>query len=559
MIKIVSVVSMCLLVLVILVGFFLKQRKKEQTKGEKLDQWIETHKKIIMGTILLVGILARVIGLGTVPKGLHIDEAGMAYDAYCIWEYGTDRYGNPYPLYFTNFGQGQSALCTYLISPFVGIFGINAWAIRLPIAFISIMAMVAMYVLVAKWKNTKMALFFLFLMAICPWHIMQARWGLDCNLLSSFLVFSMLAFSKAKKPLGYVGAGVVIGLTLYSYVLSYLIVPIFLGLTIVYLFYIRKITWKNVIWLGIPIFLLALPLMYMVLLNNHIVPKIDFPIISIPELPIYRIGELGLANMKDNGNLLFILFFGDDMMYNVPEGFGTLYYVSIPFTIIGFAEAVLRTGKSISKKQFDFHAIMVFEWIATCVCMLLIAEPKVNKANAAFIPMLYFTMLGIFYFAKELPYFFISAVLVYVVHFAIFETYYFTDFKNNTNVTYDCYFDDSLIELTQYLNQEEKYQNKKIHMELRTLDTAYYIKEPYIYTLIANNMTPEEFTSSIPKEGNKTSPTTYGKYTFYAINAYQKDTVYVLLHPIEKMLQEIKENGFVIEQVGDYYICYAKE
>ena len=24
-------------------------------------------------------------------------------------------------------------------------------------------------------------------------------------------------------------------------------------------------------------------------------------------------------------------------------------------------------------------------------------------------------------------------------------------------------------------------------------------------------------------------------------------------------LQEIKENGFVIEQVGDYYICYAKE
>lgn len=72
-------------------------------------------------------------------------------------------------------------------------------------------------------------------------------------------------------------------------------------------------------------------------------------------------------------------------------------------------------------------------------------------------------------------------------------------------------------------------------------------------------MTPEEFTSSIPKEGNKTSPTTYGKYTFYAINAYQKDTVYVLLHPIEKMLQEIKENGFVIEQVGDYYICYAKE
>lgn len=559
MIEIVSVVSMLILVVVIVIGFFVKQKNKEKAREEKLDTWIETHKKIILGTILLVGILARIIGLGSIPQGLHIDEAGMAYDASCIWKYGTDRYGNSYPLYFTNFGQGQSALSTYLVSPFVGIFGINAWSVRLPIVFISIMAMVAMYVVVTKWKNTKMALLLLFLMATCPWHIMQARWGLDCNLLSSMLVFSILALSKAKRPLGYVGAGIVIGLTLYTYVLSYVIVPIFLGLTILYLLWIRKITWKNVILLGIPIFLLALPLMYMLLLNNHILPKVDFPIVSIPELPIYRGGELGWNNIQKNWfNLPIILFFGDDMMYNVPEGFGSLYIISIPFAIIGLVEAVIKTGKSIRNKQMEFSSIMLFQWIATYVCMLLIAEPKINKANAIFIPMLYFTMLGIFYFAKELPSFLLATVLVYIVHFAIFEQYYFTDFKNNTDLIYDAYFDDSITEITKYVNQEEKYQNKKIHFELRTWNSGYYKKEPYIYTLLASNITPEDFSKTMKKDSNQTIYA-YDKYTFYHITEYNKDTVYVLLHPLESMLQELKDNQFTIEQVGDYFIGYAEE
>lgn len=557
MINLIETVSVCSIIIIILMICiqFIKKVTKKNDINTKLDEWIEKNKKRLFIIILTIGILVRVVEIGNIPKGLHIDEAGMAYDSYCIAKYGTDRYGEEHPLYFTNFGQGQSALCTYITSIFVGIFGINTWAIRLPIATISILAMITMYFLVKKFKNTKMAIIFLFLMAINPWHIMQARWGLDCNLLSSFLVFSIFAFSKAKSPLGYIGAGIVIGITLYTYALSYIIIPIFLAMTLVYLLYLKKITWKNIIFLGIPIFIFALPLIYMILLNNHIVPKINIPFFSIPELPMYRIGEISIKNIKENLYLPIILFFGDNMIYNVPDGFGTLYYISIPFTIIGLLESIINVCKNIKEKKFNFDCIMLFQFIASVICMLIIIEPKVNKANAIFIPMIYFTMIGIVYFSKEFPKLLWLLVALYIIHFIIFEVYYFYEFKNNIDSTYNTYFDDSIEEITDYINKQDKYKDKKVHMELRTHNSSYYKKEPYIYTLISNKMKPEEFKNSIRRNsGNKLS--SYDKYYFYNIQEYNYDTVYVLKYPSENLIQEFEERNFLNEKVGDYIIYY---
>lgn len=107
-----------------------KKTKNQETKTiTKLNQWIYQNYSKILLVILVLGILVRLMGIGEVPKGIHIDEAGMAYDAYSISEYGTDRYGNQFPLYLENFGQGQSVMCMYLISPFIKLFGLNLYSI----------------------------------------------------------------------------------------------------------------------------------------------------------------------------------------------------------------------------------------------------------------------------------------------------------------------------------------------------------------------------------------------------------------------------------------------
>ena len=51
--------------------------------------------------IIVTAVLAlvlRLIMVGDIPRGWNVDEAGIAYDAWCIAKYGVDRFRYPYPV-----------------------------------------------------------------------------------------------------------------------------------------------------------------------------------------------------------------------------------------------------------------------------------------------------------------------------------------------------------------------------------------------------------------------------------------------------------------------------
>ena len=52
--------------------------------------------------LLLLFIPIHLFALGELPSGLDVDEAGMAYDAWCMANYGVERYLKPFPVYLTN-------------------------------------------------------------------------------------------------------------------------------------------------------------------------------------------------------------------------------------------------------------------------------------------------------------------------------------------------------------------------------------------------------------------------------------------------------------------------
>ena len=76
---------------------------------------------IIFIIIMIIAIFSRAYKLNSLPVGIHVDEAGMAYDAYCLATNGTDRWLNNFPVYLENFGGGQSALYAYLAAIFIKI------------------------------------------------------------------------------------------------------------------------------------------------------------------------------------------------------------------------------------------------------------------------------------------------------------------------------------------------------------------------------------------------------------------------------------------------------
>lgn len=513
---------------------------------KKIEKLIEEKYKVIVIIILIVGIFFRFIAIDKIPIGLNVDEAGMAYDAYCIANYGTDRFENPYPIYMINYGGGQSALYTYLAAIFIKILGFSIFAIRMPAFIFSILYIIIGYLITKQFKNRKIAILIEFLIVICPWHFMQSRWGLDCNLMSALMLLSIYLLLKAKKTIGYILAGISFGITLYSYAVSYLIIPIFLLVILIYLLYIKEIKIKNIIVLGIPIIILAFPLILNLLVNKDIIKPINLGFISMPRLWHYRGNEISIKNILPNLTLLKTIFSYDYNDFNSFRIFGTLYYISIPFCIIGFGKVIKNSIRDIKQKVKSLDIVMLIIFVCVFSCLLLFEGQAIYKSNAIYISLIYFIAIGIKTVIKDTKYFIYGIIALYLVMFIMFQYYYFGIYgKNNPNRS----FNNDVAEITQYV---EKYKDKKIY--LRT-----YAIQPYIYTLLGNNLSPNDFMSNLKRLGG--SIIAYDKYIFREPLEIKDDIVYVIKTPEcdnEQLYEELRNKNFKEEIYKEQYIIFYK-
>lgn len=96
----------------------------------------------------------------------------------------------------------------------------------------------------------------------CPYYIMSGRLALDCNLMlccSAVSLLFLLKYIQTNKLPFLIFCGISFGFTMYSYALSYFMVPIFLVLITLYLLYTRKITFPRAILFAITVCIMAIP------------------------------------------------------------------------------------------------------------------------------------------------------------------------------------------------------------------------------------------------------------------------------------------------------------
>ncbi len=90
----------------------------------KVIKFLKKYKSSILNiicfiVIFIVAVFLRVYKLENIPSGVNVDEAGMAYDAFCLSKFMVDRALNKFPVYFINFGGGQSILYGYVTAIFI--------------------------------------------------------------------------------------------------------------------------------------------------------------------------------------------------------------------------------------------------------------------------------------------------------------------------------------------------------------------------------------------------------------------------------------------------------
>lgn len=397
---------------------------------------LKKYKKehVLLMFVIIIAFCTRFICLGSCPEGVLPDEAYAAYNAYGLMTEGIDSRGYHNPVYFIAWGSGMNALYSYLAIPFLKLFGISLFAFRLPQAIFSFLGVIAMYQLGKIFYSEKIGLFLSFILAVNPWSVMNARFGLESNLAPSMFLLALCFFTLAlhKKHIYLLPAAIFFGLTLYCYALSWIMVPIFLILSAVYYFKDLKQN-KYLLPSIVLLFLIALPLMLFVLINLDFLPEIRTSFFSIPKLAGFRGEELSLANiftsLKDT--IRVVLYQYDGKTHTSSPITGAYYYFTIPFIIIGILTQLFSFFKTLYLKERPLEQLMLFYLVSATVICALNANITTIHINLIHIPIIFYSGYGIYILYRQLQnnYLLPASAVAFGVSFVFFLQAYITTYK----------------------------------------------------------------------------------------------------------------------------------
>ncbi len=410
----------------------MKFKHNSQTAAGRLSA--EGCHRVIFMVLMAVGIAVRVIGFGVIPGDLNQDEAFGGYEAYSMLKYGVDSAGYRFPVYLFAWGSGMSALNTYLMMPFMAVFGPKIWVVRLPQLIVACLTLWVVYLLIKRMFDGKMALFALFLMVICPWHITMSRWGLDANLAPGFLIFALYFYVRGLEDHRFLMlSSLMYGLSLYCYATIWAIVPFIVLFEFLYGVYVRKLRMDRYVFFSIIILgVLALPLILFLLVNMDVIGEIRLPFLSIPKLLYMRSDEMFLSNIveraKNVWHLMKIQY--DDLPFDGTEKYGIYYGGTLSFFLLGVYFCVRSFLKKLLKREYAPEFLLLLQAAGGIALGLLLSRTSIYRNNILFIPMVLIAALGVYRLfelisLKEL----ILPVLYYLVMFAGFVHYYFTEYN----------------------------------------------------------------------------------------------------------------------------------
>ena len=365
--------------------------KLDKAKTELRREWLAA------GLLLALGFALRLVALRALPFGLNQDEASAGYETFALLTAGMDRCGQRWPVLFIAWGSGQNVLMSYLALPFVALFGLNEWSIRLPNAISGCLTLFVFWRLARRTGGVRFGLLALFLLVINPWHMMMSRWALESNQLPFFLLTGVWCTALAKeKPWALLGAAGCLGLALYAYGTAFFFLPLYLLCAVIWLR--RELRWKPFLASLALFALLAFPIALCQLRNALGLPATQLLGLTLPQLTEGRqaatsvFGGGGPAAVWENAKTLLAMLWkgGDGLIWNALPFWrgGIMYFFGLPAAALG----VVRSLKE--RKQRPGEAPLRFALWSALLCALLI-RGNVNRVNMLWLPLIYFSALGL--------------------------------------------------------------------------------------------------------------------------------------------------------------------
>lgn len=392
--------------------------------------------KLLLLFALAVGIGVRVWRFGLVPAGVNQDGAMAAVDGKALAEYGTDRYGTWVPAHLYAWGYGQmSSLLSYMIAAFVKFWGFSIITARMPQLVASIIGGVFFCLFMKDTFGNSAGVIAGLFVAIDPWHFVQSRWALDCNLLPHFFMGGIYFLNKgllaqSKKQKGYIYLSMVFfALCMYCYGITIYTIPVFL--LAAGLFFIAKkiLTLKQLLVSAAIYLLIAWPFILTMAVNYFKWDTIELPFVTIQYFEgsvragdILLFSEHPLQQLLQNIRSLLntTVLQKKDLPWNDIEGFGTLYLFTMPFVAIGIFAFFKMQAKP--TKALAPLALLTGVWVG-----LLTNNVNVNRINIVYYGFMMFAVLGICFVVSQIKgAFIITGSMYFMMAVLLFNTYFTT-------------------------------------------------------------------------------------------------------------------------------------
>ncbi len=399
--------------------------------------------------IALAAVLIRVYQFGRIPGGFNQDGAMAAVDAKALADYGTDRFGMRLPVHLTAWGYGQmSALLSYLMTPFIRLAGLSPLTARLPQLLVSLGGLYCLYLFVRNAFGKNEALTVFFFGAVNPWHILQSRWALDCNLYPHFFMMGVYFLHRSLygkwRRLRLCISMVMFGLCMYCYGVSLYTLPVFLLAACVYLLASGKLPASRAAMAFFVYLSVAWPFIAVMAINYFRWETVETSLFTLPFFPdsvrsndIIFFSDHIWSQLADNFRSLLntTLLQKKDLPWNDVEGFGTMYLFSIPFALTGLACLLGKQRRKTGSK------LVLFFLAAGIWCGLATRNVNINRINIIYYPIIILAGIGIYqvFCWISLPRLGWSLFAVYSLAFVLFAHTYFTDYAEYIN---SCFFKD---------------------------------------------------------------------------------------------------------------------
>jgi len=207
------------------------------------------NKNYILVIIVLFAAGLRFVEIAQIPPSLNWDEVSHGYNAYSILKSGRDEWDKSFPIIFKAYGDYKLPVYIYItvISEFL--FGLNAFAVRLPSVLAGIGTVIFTYLFVKELfvyrgntlTNTqndaeRVALLSSLLAVVEPWSLFLSRGAFEANIALFFIVAGVYFFFRSFRSSNFLLlTSFLFGLSVWTYNSARIFVPLLI-VTLVLLF-----------------------------------------------------------------------------------------------------------------------------------------------------------------------------------------------------------------------------------------------------------------------------------------------------------------------------------